>query len=203
MRTSALTIACLLVVLASLAALHFLRPDLDPRSSHLSYYAVGEYSWLMTLSFLLAAIGVASLAASLRFRVVASAPLSVGCAALLLAAVTYVALAHFVTDVRALSDAEPARTLHGQVHDLAAKVHGLAWLLAAAVVPFALGRDERWKRARTWSAIGSVAIVVAIAVRVFSSPAWAGLTQRLWISVVLAWSFGHALLVRRDPLSSR
>jgi hypothetical protein len=199
MLLAVITITCLLAVLASLAALHFLRLDLDPGPSHLSYYAVGRYSWLMTLSFLLASVGTAALAAALWRRIAGSAALSWGCTALLLASITYVALALFVTDVRSLSEVEPTRTIHGQVHDLAAKVHGLAWLLAAAVFPFALGRDERWKQLRSWSAVGSVAIAATIAVRVFSPPAWEGVTQRLWISVVLVWALGHAVAARRNP----
>jgi len=194
---ASLAIVCLLAVLAAIVGLHLLRPDLDPRSSHLSYYAVGRYAWLMTLSFLLAAIGIAALAAALRSRVARSAPLSLACSALLLAALTYVALALFVTDVRSPGAAAPTRTTHGQLHDLAARLHGVAWLLAATALPFALGRDERWSATRRWSAAAGVAIVLAIAARVFSPPAWEGATQRLWIGVVLAWSLGHAFVAAR------
>jgi hypothetical protein len=44
-----------------LAALHFIKPDLDPSWRAISEYALGDYGWIMTIAFLawgLSAIGV-------------------------------------------------------------------------------------------------------------------------------------------------
>ena len=40
-----------------LAALHFLKPGLDPSWHFISEYAIGEYGWIMALAFLSLAPG--------------------------------------------------------------------------------------------------------------------------------------------------
>jgi hypothetical protein len=52
-----------------LAALHVLRPDLDPSWRMVSEYAIGKFGWVQTLVFLLMAASSASLLVAIRSEV--------------------------------------------------------------------------------------------------------------------------------------
>src|SRR5918998_1412286 len=49
-----------------LAALHFIKPSLDPSWHFISEYAIGDYGWIMVLAFLSLAISYISLFVALR-----------------------------------------------------------------------------------------------------------------------------------------
>jgi hypothetical protein len=49
-----------------LAALHFIKPELDPSWHFISEYAIGEYGWIMVLAFLSLALAYVSLLVAIR-----------------------------------------------------------------------------------------------------------------------------------------
>src|SRR3712207_9414728 len=49
-----------------LAALHFIKPGLDPSWHFISEYAIGDYGWVMVLAFLSLALGYVSLFVAIR-----------------------------------------------------------------------------------------------------------------------------------------
>jgi hypothetical protein len=52
-----------------LAALHFVRPDLDPSWRAISEYALGDYGWIMTIAFLTWGLSAISLFVTIRSQI--------------------------------------------------------------------------------------------------------------------------------------
>jgi hypothetical protein len=55
--------------LALLAALHFIKPELDPSWRAISEYALGEHGWIMTIAFLAWGLSALSLFVAIRSQV--------------------------------------------------------------------------------------------------------------------------------------
>ncbi len=61
-RTAALlSFAAAAMFLVLLAALHFIKPELDPSWRVISEYALGDYGWIMMLAFLSLAVSCVAL----------------------------------------------------------------------------------------------------------------------------------------------
>ena len=86
-----------------LAALHFIKPELDPSWHFISEYAIGEYGWIMVLAFLSLALAYASLLVAIRsqLRTIAG---RIGLALLLLSALGLTIAAIFTTDPITVSE---------------------------------------------------------------------------------------------------
>ena len=134
--------AAIFVVL--LAALHFIKPELDPSWHFISEYAIGDYGWIMVLAFLSLAVGYASLFLALRsqLRTIAG---RIGLALLLVSALGLTIAAVFTTDPITVS--EDAVTTEGTLHNVGGTL-GLAMPFAAALVGWKLARDPAWSSAR-------------------------------------------------------
>jgi Protein of unknown function (DUF998) len=124
-----LTAVCLLgtaVMLAAMAGLHVLRPDLDPVTQVMSYYGPGPYGVLFTVSVGGFGLGLAALAAVLRRGLDAQqqSPVALG----------FVAIAAASAFVVAIFDADlpnAPHTLHGMLHGLGALLFWSAFPVAA------------------------------------------------------------------------
>ena len=127
-----------------LAALHFIKPELDPSWHFISEYAIGEYGWIMVLAFLSLALAYASLLVAIRsqLRTIAG---RIGLALLLLSALGLTIAAIFTTDPITVS--ENAVTTEGTLHNLGGTL-GLAMPFAAALVGWTLSRNPAWSSAR-------------------------------------------------------
>jgi hypothetical protein len=126
------------LALIALAALHILKPDLDPSRSMISQYALGRHGWVMALSF--AAFAAAS--ACLLAALVPAAPSLLGRIGLafLLAASVGLAMA-------ALFPMDPASTAREQM-SFSGRMHGVAFMigvpgqvLAVLLLSLALGKQ--------------------------------------------------------------
>jgi hypothetical protein len=51
-----------------LAALHFIKPELDPSWHFISEYAIGDYGWIMVLAFLSLALSYVSLFVAIHWQ---------------------------------------------------------------------------------------------------------------------------------------
>jgi hypothetical protein len=123
---------------ALLAALHLLRPDLDPSWRFISEYELGEHGALMRAAFLALAVGTAGAAVAVASQV----PRLVGYLGLLqlaLSAAGMVLAAIFVPDARS------------HLHDLGAMLDQVPF--GALFVAWSLTGNERWapKRRRLWA----------------------------------------------------
>ena len=123
-----------LVVL--LAALHFIKPELDPSWHFISEYAIGDYGWMMVVAFLSLALSYVSLFVAIRsqLRTIVG---RIGLALLLVSALGLIIAAIFTTDPITVS--EDALTTEGTLHNLGGTL-GMAMPFAAGLIGWRLAR---------------------------------------------------------------
>jgi Protein of unknown function (DUF998) len=144
-----------------LAALHFIKPGLDPSWHFISEYAIGDYGWIMVLAFLSLAVGYASLFVAIRsqLRTIAG---RIGLALLLVSALGLTLAAIFTTDPITVS--ANAVTTEGTLHNLGGTL-GIAMPFAAVLIGWKLARNPAWSSARRpllWAtALALVAFLVS------------------------------------------
>jgi hypothetical protein len=127
-----------------LAALHVIKPGLDPSWHFISEYAIGDHGWMMVLAFLSLALSYVCLFVALRsqLRTIAG---SIGLALLLVSALGLTIGAIFTTDPITVS--EDAVTTEGTLHNVGGTL-GIAMPFAAGLVGWSLARDPAWASAR-------------------------------------------------------
>jgi Protein of unknown function (DUF998) len=127
-----------------LAALHFIKPELDPSWHFISEYAIGDYGWIMVLAFLSLALSYISLLVAIRsqLRTIAG---RIGLALLLVSALGLTIAAIFTTDPITVS--KEAVTTEGTLHNLGGTL-GIAQPFAAGLVGWKLARNPAWSSAR-------------------------------------------------------
>jgi hypothetical protein len=192
-----IAIVCFVVVLGAIVALHLVRPEFNPITHRLSEYAIGPYGYLMTAAFLFASAGLFALGHTVWHAVRHSWWIKLACGAMVAAAVADGLMAFFVADPY---EPNAAGILHvtatGRIHDILALSHAFFWSVAVGATPFGLLADPQWRRFALVSfALGGL-VALGMAVRTVSGMMMLGLTQRLWIAGVLAWSVTHALALR-------
>jgi uncharacterized protein DUF998 len=144
-RTAArLSFVAAAMFLVLLAALHFIKPDLDPSWRVISEYSIGNYGWMMVLAFLSLAVSCVSLFVAIRSQTRTIGG-KIGLAFLLVAAAGLIIAAIFTTDPITASRDE--LTTHGTLHGLGAAL-GTGFPIAAALVGWSLARNETWSSAR-------------------------------------------------------
>lgn len=127
-----------------LAALHFIKPGLDPSWHFISEYAIGDYGWIMVLAFLSLAASYAGLFVAVRsqLRTIGG---SIGLALLLVSALGLTIAAIFTTDP--ITASEDAVTTEGTLHNLCGTL-GIAMPFAAGLVGWNLASNPAWSPAR-------------------------------------------------------
>ena len=146
-----LSFAAAATFLVLLAALHFIKPELDPSWRVISEYALGDYGWIMMLAFLSLALSCVSLFVAVRSQARTIGG-KIGLAFLLVAAAGLIVAAVFTTDPITASRDE--LTTHGNLHGLGAAL-GTGFPIAATLIGFSLARNRAWSAARRsllWSA---------------------------------------------------
>ncbi|MEO8772449.1 MAG: DUF998 domain-containing protein [Ferruginibacter sp.] len=164
-------------------SLHFLRPDKNMLSSFVSEYAVGHYSWLMTIAFYVLTIAAGLLLTGLLLNMQASKKsiitLGIFCVGILLVSI-------FPTDVPVVPP-----TARGLIHGFAALIALINLAIAMIAWGFVFKKNENWKNfARPSMFFGVVSLVLFIVF--FASPVpLRGLTER----ILLIWDIGWLVLV--------
>ena len=127
-----------------LAALHFLKPGLDPSWHFISEYAIGRHGWVMVLAFLSLALGYVGLFVAIRsqLRTIVG---KIGLVLLLVSALGLVIAAVFTTDP--ISVSEKAVTTEGTLHNLGGTL-GIAMPFAAALIGWKLAPNPAWSSAK-------------------------------------------------------
>lgn len=151
-------------------------PVNDPTFDWPSGLALGDFGWIMTLTFLLSGFMMAIFASGLRFSLPRASVTFLSTLALTLAGLALAGLA-FTTDPT--NRVTPA-TWHGRLHDLSFVILGLTLMPAMILLGFAFQKDERWKNlsAYTW-------LTVALALPAF----WLkGAAFYVFMLAVLMWS---------------
>lgn len=199
-----LAIAAVLTYQVLLAALLFLRPDLDPYWHTISEWAIGPYGWVMTLAFLLSALSYAALWFLLRSQIRGLLG-RMGLGILLICGIGTVGVGLFTTDP--LGTPPDAITTRGMIHMIAG--FGALMLLpfAALLINLSLAlKNQAWASARRillWTGLlpllGLVGFWVHLTLFVLPLPVQYGpavplgwpnrcllLTYMVWL-ITLAW----------------
>ena len=134
-----------------LAALHVIKPELDPSWRFISEYAIGENGWIMELAFLSLALSYVALFISVRSQVRTIAG-RIGLVLLLVSTAGLIIAAIFTTDP--ITTSQEAMTTEGNLHAFGGTL-GFAMPFAALFVSWGLTRNRTWSQARRslwWSA---------------------------------------------------
>ena len=147
-----------------LAALHAIKPELDPSWHFISEYAIGRYGWIMVLAFLALALGYVSLFVAIRshLRTITG---RIGLALLLVGALGLAIAAIFTTDPITVS--KDAVTTEGTLHNLGGTL-GIAMPCAAALIGWKLARNPAWSSAKRPLLWATVLALVGFMVSFFS-----------------------------------
>lgn len=127
-----------------LAALHVIKPKLDPSWHFISEYAIGDYGWIMVLAFFSLAFSFVALFIALRSQIRTIAG-RIGLALLLTSAAGLTIAAIFTTDP--ITTSHDTVTTSGALHNLGGTL-GIAIPFAAALISWNLARNPAWSSAR-------------------------------------------------------
>jgi hypothetical protein len=194
-----------------LAALHFIKPELDPSWRMISEYEIGRYGWIMTLAFLSLALSCATLFVAIRSQIRTTGG-KIGLALLLVCAAGMTIGGIFTADPITASQDE--LTTHGTLHGVGGLLGIPTFPIAATLVSLSLARNPAWSPARRpllWTAaltwISFLVFILFMAVMLpqsqggFGPDVLIGWPNRLnmvansgWLMVV-AW---HALRLSRQ-----
>lgn len=190
-----LSFAAAATFLALLAALHVLKPELDPSWHVISEYAIGRYGWLMVLAFLSLGFSLVSLGIAIRSQL-RSLLGYIGLALLLLSAVGLFIAGIFISDP--ITASEVQRTTHGKIHELGALLDVTP--IAALIICLSLVRNPAWAKARRvllWTAglplIGLLVFIVSTSIMLpqndgkFGPEVLIGWPNRLLVVTYCAW----------------
>jgi hypothetical protein len=192
-----LSFAAAATFLVLLAALHFIKPELDPAWRMISEYEIGRYGWVMVLAFLSLAFSCVALLVAIRSQVRTTGG-RIGLALLLVCAAGMIIAAVFTSDPITASSEE--LTTHGNLHGLGALLGIPGFPIAATLISRSLARDRAWSPARrsllwatalTW--IGLLVFVLSVALMLprsngeFGPDVLVGWPNRLLIVAYCAW----------------
>jgi hypothetical protein len=180
-----------------LAALHLIKPELDPSWRMVSEYEIGRHGWIMQLAFLSLSLSCAALFAGVRSQVRTTGG-KAGLAVLLVSAAGMTIAAVFTTDPITASRDE--LTAHGNLHGLGALLGIPTFPIAATLISRSLSHDGAFSPARRlllWTVglnwIGLLTFVASVAVMLpqsggrFGPDVLIGWPNRLFVVAMSLW----------------
>ncbi|MDQ3783865.1 MAG: DUF998 domain-containing protein [Actinomycetota bacterium] len=196
-RTAALvSLGAAITFVVLLAALHFIKPELDPSWHFISEYAIGNHGWIMVLAFLSLALSYVTLFLAIRSQIRTIVGRN-GLALLLVSALGLTIAAIFTTDP--ITASKDAVTTEGSLHNLGGTL-GIAMPFAAALIGWRLTRNPAWssaKRPLLWAtglalvaflvSFVSVGVMVSQSSGEFGPDVLVGWPNRIEIVAYSAW----------------
>lgn len=183
--------------LVLLAALHLIKPELDPSWRFVSEYAIGPYGWLLRIAFLTLALSCLAGSQLARSQVTTTAG-KIGAGTLAIVGIALVAAAAFAIDP--ITATKDQLTTHGSLHGLASMIGIPAFPLAALLITQGLRRNDAWafaRRALQWTAhltwislVFMLAVVTVLLPRhggAFGPGVWIGWPNRLLVIAYSVW----------------
>ena len=176
----------------NIAALHFLRPDVNPVLEPMSNYGVGPYGVLLTVGDIGSGLATLALAVGLYLGIAPPARSYVGLFLLGLYGVAELLSAFFPIDVGGET------TTAGTIHNIVGNISFFCFPIAAILVSSRMGRDERWRSLRRPALALSIVVVLTVILTVTGSNLGTGfgVTQRIANVAVLVWMLVVALHLR-------
>lgn len=198
-----------IIFLLLIAALHFIKPELDPSWRFLSEYAIGDNGWLMQLAFFCLSISCFACFLSIRPQVKTRAG-KTGAWLLFIVAISIIAAAIFVMDP--VTAAKDELTIHGNIHGLASMVGVPGLSVASLLVSFSLTAGQPSKKSLiiflrlaalfTLFCLGVLIVTVATGLSrtggKFGPDVWAGWSNRL---LVISWCIWLMLMAKKSENS--
>jgi hypothetical membrane protein len=187
-----LTIVGIAVYLVNLAALHFLRPDVNPMLDPVSTYAVGPYGFLFTAADIGGGLAALALTLGLYLSIAPPGRSYVGLFLLGLYGVSVLLAGIFPIDV----DGEA--TTIGTIHNIVGNISFFGFPIAVILLSLGMGKDERWRSFRRPALALSMVIVLTVILTIVGSYLGIGygVTQRIFNVAVLVWMLLVALHLR-------
>jgi hypothetical protein len=140
-----LSFAAAATFLVLLAALHFIKPELDPSWRMISEYEIGRYGWMMVLAFLSLALSCVALFVAIRSQIRTTGGY-IGLVLLLVSALGMTIAAIFTTDP--ITASQDKLTTHGNLHGVGALLGIPTFPIAVTLVSLSLARNPAWSSAR-------------------------------------------------------
>ena len=187
-----LTIVGIAGYLLNLAALHFLRTDVNPIVEPVSNYAVGAYGFLSTAANIGSGLAALALTLGLYLSIASPGRSRVGLFLLGLFGVSELLAAIFPIDVGAQA------TTIGIIHNVVGNIAFFGFLAAVILLSWSMGKDEQWRSIRR-PALALALVVLGMAVLTIVGANIGigfGVAQRLFNVTSMGWMLLVALCLR-------
>jgi hypothetical protein len=169
--------------IAIVVALHGIKSDLDPIDTYISDYAIGDNGWLMQIAFYLVAAATLAIAAGWATAVPRTRRATIAILLLVVVGVGFIVAGTFTTDP---TDATETTT-EGGLHVLGALMVFPVMVAASFVLRGVFRRDPQWHPFAARIRWFPWVLLVGFFVSFFAPGLPAGLSQRIYAAVVMAW----------------
>jgi hypothetical protein len=178
--------------LLNLAALHFLRTDVNPVVEPVSNYAVGAYGFLSTAANIGSGLTALALTVGLYLGIVPPGRSRVGLFLLGLFGVCELLAAIFPIDVGAQA------TMNGTVHNIVGNISFFGFLAAVILLSWSMGKDEQWRSIRRPALALAFVVTGMAALTIVGANIGIGfgVGQRLFNVTSMGWMLLVALRIR-------
>jgi Protein of unknown function (DUF998) len=178
--------------LLNIAALHFLRPDVNPVLEPMSNYAVGPYGFLLTAADIGGGLAALALTFGLYWGIAPPGRSYVGLFLLGLYGVSVLLAGIFPIDVGGEA------TTFGTIHNIVGNILFFGFPIAVILLSLGMGKDERWRSLRlpALALAGVVVLTVILTMVGFNLGIGFGVTQRIANVAALVWMLVVALHLR-------
>ena len=178
--------------LLNIAALHFVRPDVNPVLEPMSNYAVGPYGFLFTAADIGSSLAALALILGLYLGIAPPGRSYVGLFLLGLYGVSELLAGIFPIDVGGET------TTVGAIHNIVGNIAFFGFPIAVILLSIGMGKDERWRSLRlpALALAGGVVLMVILTMVGFNIGIGFGVTQRLSNFAAMLWMLVVALHLR-------
>ena len=192
MYLAPLTIVGIADFLLNIAALHFLRPDVNPVLEPLSNYAVCPYGFLLTPAYIGSSLASLALILGLYLGIAPPGRSYVGLFLLGLYGVSHLLAGIFPID------GGGEATMVGTIHNIVGNISFFAFPVGVILLSLGMGKVERWRSLRRPALVVSLLVVLTVILTMvgFNLGIGFGVTQRLANVTALAWMLLAALHLR-------
>lgn len=193
-RSAEIAVGCFGYFGLVLVLQHGLRPDYTPVDHMISDYAVGRFGWIMTTAFVALALGCLTLGLGMALAGPRSLP---GRAAVLFLWITTLGLlvtATFPTDLETA-----ATTTTGNIHTASFLVNVISMILCSLLFAISFYQSGAWSGYRHVGMTMAIALLAAFILQFLTLHRGApyGLTNRLFVAVLMIWLLATAGQLRR------
>jgi hypothetical membrane protein len=176
----------------TIAALHFVRPDVNPVLEPISNYGVGPYGLLLTVADIGSILATFALVFGLYLGIGPAGRSYVGLFFLGLYGVSELLAGIFPIDVGGEA------TTAGTIHTIVGNISFFCFPIAAILLSLRMGKDEQWRSLRRPALALSIVVVLTVILTIagFNLGIGFGVTQRIANVAVLVWMLVVALRLR-------